>query len=168
MFAQLHIFAVYDNGSEGSQSIMSFPPCAGISGVHLRQRGPHRLLFGSGWSGGTIAGACAVLLAYRWCINQWRLLNSILSIVEVDVYRWWLELAILKMSFMILNWARSLSAKGLNPEHMIYSDLEPWGYREIMKSYIATTSLTLRKNFHWQSAQTWMLRGCESWTKTGN
>lgn len=69
MLPQLHNFTAYDHGLEDSQSIMSFALCAGISGVHLRRRGSHRLLFGSACSGGTITGACAVLLVYRWCVN---------------------------------------------------------------------------------------------------
>jgi hypothetical protein len=42
-----------------------------------RERGPHRLLFGLGHFrahlfASRIAGACAVLLVYCWCINLWR------------------------------------------------------------------------------------------------
>lgn len=65
MLAQLNTFAAYDNGLEGSQSIMSFTRCAGISGVHLRRRGSHRLLFGSVWSGGTVAN---LLVPVPYCL----------------------------------------------------------------------------------------------------
>lgn len=84
MLPQLHNFTAYDHGLEDSQSIMSFALCAGISGVHLRRRGSHRLLFGSACSGAQLLAPVPYCLFIVGALTQWRPLNNILSIMEVD------------------------------------------------------------------------------------